>query len=522
MKILNTRILKKGVITLSFLCYLITCGFVPYYYDEATNLCYGDGLFNLFFGWFCFVFPGIFTKIYSLAWFSNITYIVAIRHLIKGNRKHFVLWICITIILSSLLIICPRTETDTWGNIHHFTLTIGYYLRIISFFILFVGGIYVLFKQNSTKELSPNHIGKYSLDNQGYVVLQGQIIKDIKHIQKFTKCNFSNSSFMTSNIIYWIKNKSFIDSIFSKTSFNALAEHGNKFHNCIFEYINFKSAILGYDSSLYTNCTFKRVKFGVFIKPQFKDCKFIDCDFYNVDFQASSFEHCEFIGKLENVWFRGGFPTDSLKKEFGCAQQNKMLNVSFENAILHDITFSDNCDLSTIILPKYGRYLFFDNWNEQLNMILKKGKTNQLARTSNDIISFVAIYKIHSTNQKYYILNIEDLLREYSEKAVEIIQQNATQESDSLSTKKRTFINDKKCRVCGYELAYFPWGENNDTPSYEICPCCGAEFGCDDYTPEAIKVYREKWIKSGAKWFNPNMMPTNWSLEKQLYNYKKI
>ena len=65
MKILNTRILKKSVITLSFLCYLITCGFVPYYYDEATNLCYGDGLFNLFFGWFCFVFPGIFTKIYS-------------------------------------------------------------------------------------------------------------------------------------------------------------------------------------------------------------------------------------------------------------------------------------------------------------------------------------------------------------------------------------------------------------------------------------------------------------------------
>ena len=42
MKILNTRILKKSVITLSFLCYLITCGFVPYYYDEATNFCYGD------------------------------------------------------------------------------------------------------------------------------------------------------------------------------------------------------------------------------------------------------------------------------------------------------------------------------------------------------------------------------------------------------------------------------------------------------------------------------------------------
>ena len=39
MKILNTCILKKSVITLSFLCYLITCGFVPYYYDEAKKYC---------------------------------------------------------------------------------------------------------------------------------------------------------------------------------------------------------------------------------------------------------------------------------------------------------------------------------------------------------------------------------------------------------------------------------------------------------------------------------------------------
>ena len=40
MKILNTRILKKSVITLSFLCYLITCGFVPYYYEEFYKLKY--------------------------------------------------------------------------------------------------------------------------------------------------------------------------------------------------------------------------------------------------------------------------------------------------------------------------------------------------------------------------------------------------------------------------------------------------------------------------------------------------
>ena len=55
---------------------------------------------------------------------------------------------------------------------------------------------------------------------------------------------------------------------------------------------------------------------------------------------------------FENINFKRGFPTESFKKEFGNAKQNKMLNVSFEDAILHDVTFSDNCDLSTVLFPK--------------------------------------------------------------------------------------------------------------------------------------------------------------------------
>lgn len=141
MKIYNILIGRKFIITLSLLCYLYACMFWPYYYDEATDLCYGDGLFCLFLGWISFVFPEIFLKIYSLAWFSNITYIVAIRCLIKKNRKHFILWNCITLALSVLLVFCPKTEIDEWGNLHKFTLTAGYYLRIISFLILFIGKI---------------------------------------------------------------------------------------------------------------------------------------------------------------------------------------------------------------------------------------------------------------------------------------------------------------------------------------------------------------------------------------------
>lgn len=276
------------------------------------------------------------------------------------------------------------------------------------------------------RELSPDHIGKYSLDKHGYVDLSNQRIDCSYLANKYIRCNFYKSLFAHSDTIYRIEGKAFIDSLFCGTIFKAAAEHGNKFYNCIFDSVNFKEAIIGYGSSCYTNCTFKNVRFGAFIKPQFKGCKFIDCNFYDVDFQASSFEHCAFIGKVENVWFRGGFPTDSLRREFGHAKPNIMLDVSFENAILHDVTFSDNCDLSTIVLPRQGRYVFFDNWDKQLNIIKKKGITHQSATTKDNIISFVEIYKVHSDSQRYYILNTEDLLKEYSEKAVEIIKENAT------------------------------------------------------------------------------------------------
>lgn len=78
------------------------------------------------------------------------------------------------------------------------------------------------------------------------------------------------------------------------------------------------------------------------------------------------------------------------------------------------------------------------------------------------------------------------------------------------------------CPVCGYngldELPYI----NGDpsSGSFEICSCCGFQFGVDDldggYTHE---TYRKKWIDDGAVWFsNFTPAPNNWSLRKQLQN----
>lgn len=74
------------------------------------------------------------------------------------------------------------------------------------------------------------------------------------------------------------------------------------------------------------------------------------------------------------------------------------------------------------------------------------------------------------------------------------------------------------CRVCGLVQAEPPWGEDEATPSFDICDCCGVEFGYEDATRPAVVRYRAAWIKAGARWHNPRMRPAAWDLDRQLTN----
>ena len=73
----------------------------------------------------------------------------------------------------------------------------------------------------------------------------------------------------------------------------------------------------------------------------------------------------------------------------------------------------------------------------------------------------------------------------------------------------------KYCRICGYRLGFEPWGDDEKTPTYEICPCCGVEFGNEDYTAESIREYRDHWIRTGCKWFEQRKRPLAWSWHVQ-------
>lgn len=76
--------------------------------------------------------------------------------------------------------------------------------------------------------------------------------------------------------------------------------------------------------------------------------------------------------------------------------------------------------------------------------------------------------------------------------------------------------NRSRCRICGLEQEEFPWGQDGDCPNYDICHCCGVEFGYQDHFVESCRKYRRNWIEKGARWRAPEFRPVDWSLEEQL------
>ena len=78
--------------------------------------------------------------------------------------------------------------------------------------------------------------------------------------------------------------------------------------------------------------------------------------------------------------------------------------------------------------------------------------------------------------------------------------------------------NTPECRVCGYHNEYYPWGEDGKSPSFQICSCCGVQFGKEDETLISIKEYRAEWVRKGGKWFAKEKKTEHWELEAQFKN----
>lgn len=77
------------------------------------------------------------------------------------------------------------------------------------------------------------------------------------------------------------------------------------------------------------------------------------------------------------------------------------------------------------------------------------------------------------------------------------------------------------CPACGTDLDFEPW--RGRSPSYEICPCCGIQFGLDDFIPgEATErwrfhaEWRQRWIRGGMQRWSTDEQPPDWDPREQL------
>lgn len=90
-------------------------------------------------------------------------------------------------------------------------------------------------------------------------------------------------------------------------------------------------------------------------------------------------------------------------------------------------------------------------------------------------------------------------------------------------------LGKKFCPVCGLSLWFKPW--RNSSPSDEICPFCGTQFGYSDVvrfkndpvvTANCYSQLRQLWIDGGMKWHSSNdpsdSQPVDWNPKKQLQN----
>lgn len=74
------------------------------------------------------------------------------------------------------------------------------------------------------------------------------------------------------------------------------------------------------------------------------------------------------------------------------------------------------------------------------------------------------------------------------------------------------------CPVCGYDgLEEMPYDEEDCYPSWEICECCGFQYGFTDYDEGiSFEEYRKQWVTEGANWRIRDLKPLSWDLGAQL------
>jgi uncharacterized protein YjbI with pentapeptide repeats len=136
-----------------------------------------------------------------------------------------------------------------------------------------------------------------------------------------------------------------------------------RFDNVVLEKTNLISALMNgtlqNDSGYFLNVHFVEtdLRDTAYGNTLIKECKFIKCKLDQVDFHGGRFVNCKFVGKLDEVCFRGVEAINKKLFPHRKAIPNEMLNVDFSEAVLESVIFVDSIDLTHCVFPASDDYV---------------------------------------------------------------------------------------------------------------------------------------------------------------------
>lgn len=274
--------------------------------------------------------------------------------------------------------------------------------------------------------------------SNGYLDLRGFPLNVFVAVQEYTNLHIdellqnsrgliSNKRFENVDFSYadfsgrYIEKCKFYDCTFDNTMMRDIAETKNIFVNCVFRE-GIYGGSLGMGESDYKNVQFQSVKMHrtQMWWPDFEDCIFQDCNLKYTDFGGAHFKNVKFTGKVEDVWFRGKMPEHyksscrwmpDIEERW---DQVLPMEADFSEATLSNLTISDFCDLSGVILPSDGScYLIpdLDAMRDDISKRLKKEKKRLLE----ELLEYDLV-KRENQNMKILCLNdiYHDIQRDFA------------------------------------------------------------------------------------------------------------
>lgn len=233
----------------------------------------------------------------------------------------------------------------------------------------------------------------------------------LEKFAKFTKKEVTRIDLSYGSLAQmWLEHCTFCECQFHHADLLNVRDRGNTFKTCQFYRADLRHARLGGMQSEYQSCIFDHCKFqgASFEAARFTDCEFNQCKLDGIDFFGSSFRRVSFSGKLTETWFRGQFPTEQDVRKYGPVEKNTMEEVSFRDAELCWIAFTNDCDLSRIEMPATGEYLRLRDWTLVLKAIDVRAETWPL-EIAKGAREFCKAYGIHADKQSWGLVNLNDI-----------------------------------------------------------------------------------------------------------------